>query len=436
MLTSQAIPRERLMPHDKEGFCTIEEAIEELRAGRVVILVDDEQRENEGDLVVAAEKATPETINFMLTHARGILCLAMSTAICDRLHLDPQTSINTARMGTAFTVKFDARTGIETGTSAFDRCRTIRVAVDPRSQAGDLVRPGHLDGLRAHPGGVLVRAGHTEGSTDLARMAGFQDAAVICEVLDAHGRMARTPQLREFCKTHNVKMCTIEDLIQYRRQRERLIKRELSVKLPTKFSDTPFDLAVYSSVVDPEAHLALCLGGVGVEVGDRVPVQEEPVLVRIHSQCLTGDLLDSLLCDCGSQLQQALTQVAQAGKGVVLYMRQEGRGIGLLSKLRAYKLQQEEGLDTVEANHRLGFGPDLRHYGIGAQILLDLGIRQIRLLTNNPKKVVGVEGYGLRIVERVPIQVPANATNRNYLLTKKEKLGHLLDTEQMADPEE
>jgi 3,4-dihydroxy 2-butanone 4-phosphate synthase/GTP cyclohydrolase II len=413
--------------HDKDGFCPIEEAIDELRQGRMIVLVDDEHRENEGDLVIAAEKATPETINFMLTHGRGILCLAMSNELCDRLHLDPQTSVNTSRMGTAFTVKFDARTGIETGTSAFDRCRTIRVAVDPRTQSGDLVRPGHMDGLRAQPGGVLVRAGHTEGSTDLARTAGFQDAAVICEILDTHGRMARVPQLREFCRTHNIKMCTIEDLIQYRRQRERLIKRELSLKLPTAFSETPFDLAVYTAVVDPEPHLALCLGGIGVEVAGRVPVQEEPVLVRIHSQCLTGDLLESLMCDCGSQLHQALSQVAQAGSGVVLYMRQEGRGIGLLSKLRAYKLQQEEGLDTVEANHRLGFGPDLRHYGIGAQILLDLGIRQIRLLTNNPKKVVGVEGYGLRIVERVPIQVQANAKNRNYLRTKKEKLGHLLD---------
>ncbi len=418
------------MHDDKVGFCPIEEAIEELRAGRMIVLVDDEHRENEGDLVIAAEKATPETINFMLTHGRGILCLAMSNEMCDRLHLDPQTSVNTSRMGTAFTVKFDARTGIETGTSAFDRCRTIRVAVDSRTQSGDLVRPGHMDGLRAHPGGVLVRAGHTEGSTDLARMAGFQEAAVICEILDTNGRMARVPQLHDFCRTHSIKMCTIEDLIQHRRQRERLIKRELSLKLPTTFSETPFDLVVYTSVVDPEPHLALCLGGVGVEVGGRVPVQEEPVLVRIHSQCLTGDLLESLMCDCGPQLHQALAQVAQAGKGVVLYMRQEGRGIGLLSKLRAYKLQQEEGLDTVEANHRLGFGPDLRHYGIGAQILLDLGVRQLRLLTNNPKKVVGVEGYGLRIVERVPIQVTPNAKNRDYLRTKREKLGHLLDLEQ------
>jgi 3,4-dihydroxy 2-butanone 4-phosphate synthase/GTP cyclohydrolase II len=415
------------MQQIKEGFCPIEEAIEELRFGRMIVLVDDEHRENEGDLVVAAEKVTPETINFMLTHGRGILCLAMATEMCDRLHLDPQTSVNSSRMGTAFTVKFDARTGIETGTSAFDRCRTIRVAVDARSQAGDLVRPGHMDGLRAHPGGVLVRAGHTEGSTDLARLAGLHEAAVICEILDTNGRMARVPQLREFCLTHGIKMCTIEDLIQYRRQRERLIKRELTLKLPTRFAE--FDLAVYTAVVDPEPHLALCLGGIGVEVAGCVPVQEEPVLVRIHSQCLTGDLLESLMCDCGSQLHQALSQVAHAGKGVVLYMRQEGRGIGLLSKLRAYKLQQEEGLDTVEANHRLGFGADLRHYGIGAQILLDLGVRQIRLLTNNPKKVVGVEGYGLKIVERVPIQVLANAKNRSYLRTKKEKLGHQLDLE-------
>lgn len=413
------------MSQNADGFCTIEEALEELRQGRMVVLVDDENRENEGDLVIAAEKVTPEAVNFMLMHGRGILCLALSGELCDRLHLSPQTTVNTSRMGTAFTVKFDARHGIETGTSAHDRCRTIRAAIDPKSSAADLVRPGHMDGLRAHAGGVLVRAGHTEGSTDLTRLAGFQEAAVICEVLAADGRMARVPDLRAFCVQHRVKMCTIEELIKYRRQRERLIHRELVVKLPTQFGT--FDLIAYTSVVDPEPHLALCLGGVGVEVAGSVPVQDEPVLVRIHSQCLTGDIFASLLCDCGSQLHHAMQQVARAGKGVVLYMRQEGRGIGLLHKLLAYKLQQEEGLDTVEANKRLGFGADLRHYGIGAQVLHDLGIRAIRLLTNNPKKVVGLDGYGLRIAEQVPIQIPANDFNRRYLRTKKEKMGHMLD---------
>src|SRR5262245_29240762 len=413
------------MADDNGTFCTIEEALEELRAGRMIVLVDDQFRENEGDLVIAADRVTPEAINFMLTHARGILCLALSAPLCERMHLDPQTSVNTTRMGTAFTVKFDARTGIETGTSAFDRCRSIQVAVDPSSQPGDLVRPGHVDGLRAQPGGVLVRAGHTEGSVDLVRLAGLQESAVICEVLQSDGRMARVPQLYEFCQQHHLKMCTIEDLIAYRRRRERLIHRELVVKLPTRHGE--FDLIAYTSVVDPEPHLALCKGGVGVEVDGSVPVQEEPVLVRIHSQCLTGDVFGSDLCDCGSQLHQAMRMVDQAGKGVVLYMRQEGRGIGLLSKLHAYRLQKEEGLDTVEANQRLGFPPDLRHYGIGAQILFDLGVRQIRLLTNNPKKVVGLDGYGLRIVERVPFEMPAGPDNRRYLLTKKEKLGHMLD---------
>ncbi len=408
-----------------DGFCTIEEAIAELRAGRMVVLVDDETRENEGDLLLAAEKVTPQAVNFMLTHARGILCLAMSEEMCDRLHLTPQTSVNTARMGTAFTVKFDARTGIETGTSAYDRCRSIQVALDSRTQPADLVRPGHVDGLRAQAGGVLVRTGHTEGSTDLARLAGFQPAAVICEILQSDGRMARVPELRGFCQEHGLKMCTIEELIKFRRQREKLVRRELSVKLPTKHGE--FDLFAYTSVVDPEPHLALCLGGVGVEVGGVIPVQKEPVLVRIHSQCLTGDIFGSQLCDCGPQLDRAMAAIAERGKGCILYMRQEGRGIGLLAKLQAYRLQQEEGLDTVEANRQLGYADDLRHYGIGAQILFDLGIRDIRLLTNNPRKVVGLDGYGLRIMERVPIQVQATESNRVYLKTKKNKLGHLLE---------
>jgi 3,4-dihydroxy 2-butanone 4-phosphate synthase/GTP cyclohydrolase II len=329
-------------------------------------------------------------------------------------------------MATPFTMPIDARTGITTGTSAFDRARTVAVAIDDNSTPNDLIYgKGHIQCLRAQPGGVLVRAGHTEGSTDLARLAELKEAAVICEVMNARGEMARVQELQQFCEAHGLKMCTIEDLIKYRRQRERLIHRELALRLPTKFGD--FDLIAYTSLVDPEPHLALCKGGVGIEVNGQIPLQTEPVLVRIHSQCLTGDIFESLLCDCGSQLHQAMAQVEQAGKGVVLYMRQEGRGIGLMAKLRAYRLQQSEGLDTVEANEKLGFAADLRHYGIGAQILVDLGVRDIRLLTNNPRKVVGLDGYGLHIVERVPILVSPNSRNEKYLRVKRDKLGHLLD---------
>lgn len=414
------------MSETREGFCTIDEALAELQAGRMIVLVDDEFRENEGDLVIAAEKVTPEAINFMLRNACGIVCLAMSPAICDRLHLEPMPGYNVDPQATPFTPPIDARTCITTGTSAFDRARTVAVAIDERSTPNDLIRgKGHVHGLRAREGGVLVRAGHTEGSVDLARLAGLKEAAVICEILNPDGRMARLPDLREFCRRHGLKMCTIEDLIKYRRQRERLIRREVRVKLPTAHGE--FDLIAYTSVVDPEPHLALCKGGVGIEINGQVPVQDEPILVRIHSQCLTGDIFASLKCDCGSQLHHAMEQVQQVGKGVILYMRQEGRGIGLLAKLKAYSLQEQENLDTVEANQRLGFAPDLRHYGIGAQILVDLGIRQIRLLTNNPKKVVGLDGYGLRIVEQVPIQIPPNQKNRNYLKTKRDKLGHLLN---------
>jgi 3,4-dihydroxy 2-butanone 4-phosphate synthase/GTP cyclohydrolase II len=414
------------MSETHDDFCSIDEGLAELQAGRMIVLVDDQFRENEGDLVIAAEKVTPEIVNFMLHNARGLVCLAMAPSICDRLHLDPLPGHNVDPQATPFTPYIDARTGITTGTSAFDRARTIQVAVDDRSSPNDLIRgKGHVPGLRAREGGVLVRAGHTEGSVDLARLAGLKKAAVICEILNSDGHMARLPDLREFCRRHELKMCTIEDLIKYRRQRERLIHRELTVKLPTAHGE--FDLIAYSSVVDPEPHLALCKGGIGLEVNGQVPVHNEPVLVRIHSQCLTGDIFQSLMCDCGSQLHQAMEQVQQASQGVVLYMRQEGRGIGLLSKLRAYQLQQDENLDTVEANERLGFQPDLRHYGIGAQILVDLGIRHIRLLTNNPKKVVGLDGYGLRIVERVAIQIPPNQRNERYLRTKKEKLGHILD---------
>lgn len=414
------------MPHTKDGFCSIDDALADLRAGRMIVLVDDEHRENEGDLVIAAEKATPESINFMMRNACGMFCLAMSPAICDRLHLDLMPGATNDLTVTPLTMKIDAATGITTGVSAFDRARTVQVAIADNSGPGDLKRGyGHVDGLRAREGGVLVRAGHTEGSVDLARLAGLKEAAVICEVVNPDGRMARLPDLRAFAREHGLKLCTIEDLIKFRRQRERLIKRELAVKLPTKHGD--FDLIAYTSVVDPEPHLALCLGGVGVEINGVVPEQEEPVLVRVHSQCLTGDIFDSLLCDCGSQLHHAMEHVKNAGKGVVLYMRQEGRGIGLLPKLRAYHLQKTKGLDTVEANKALGYGEDLRQYGIGAQILFDLGVRQIRLLTNNPRKAIGLDGYGLHIVERVPIQVTPNPHNQRYLKTKREKLGHLLD---------
>ncbi|HYT94483.1 MAG TPA: GTP cyclohydrolase II [Gemmataceae bacterium] len=414
------------MPTTGELFCTIDEAIAELRAGRMIVLVDDEHRENEGDLVIAAEKVTPEAINFMIRHARGLVCLALAPHLCDRLNLELQPAHNAQPEATPFTQKFDARHGITTGTSAYDRAHTVRVAIDENATPSDLVRgKGHVDGLRAREGGVLVRAGHTEGSVDLTRLAGLREAAVICEVLTEDGHMARLPDLKEYCRLHGLKMCTIEDLIKYRRQRERLIKRETAVKLPTRHGE--FDLYAYSSLVDPEPHLALCLGGVGVETDGQIPVQTEPVLVRVHSQCLTGDIFGSCLCDCGPQLHHAMEQVRAAGKGVILYMRQEGRGIGLVSKLKAYRLQQQEGLDTVEANRKLGFGADLRHYGIGAQILFDLGVRQIRLLTNNQTKVVGLQGYGLEIVERVPIQISPNEHNSRYLKTKKDKLGHLLD---------
>lgn len=410
------------MSRTGDGFCTVEEALEDLRHGRMIVLVDDEYRENEGDLVIAAEKVTPEAVNFMVRNGCGILGLAMAPALCDRLGLEPLPGRNVDAQATPWMPHIDARTGITTGTSAADRARTILVAIDDRTTPADLVvGKGHVPGLRARAGGVLVRAGHTEGSVDLARLAGLKPAAVICEIMTPEGTMARLPDLRAFAAKHGLKLCTIEDLIKHRRQRERLIRREIALKLPTQHG--VFDLIAFTSVVDPEPHLALCLGG----VGDEGIEQPDPVLVRIHSQCLTGDIFGSLLCDCGSQLHQAMRQVAEAGKGVVLYMRQEGRGIGLLSKLQAYKLQRDEGLDTVEANQRLGFGPDLRHYGIGAQILLDLGVRQIRLLTNNPKKVVGVDGYGLRIVERVPIPVSPNEHNLRYLQTKREKLGHLLD---------
>jgi len=420
--------RESSMPqtHSTEGFCTIEEAIAEIRAGRMIVLVDDEHRENEGDIVIAAEKVTPQAINFMIRQACGRLCLAMSGPICDRVGLTLLPGVHLDPSATPFTHNFDARHGVTTGISAFDRARTILTAIDDRSAPHDLVfDKGHVDGLRARDGGILVRAGHTEGSVDLARLAGLKPAAVICEVVREDGYMARLPDLKEFCAKHGLKMCTIAELIKYRRHREKLVKRELALTLPTAHGT--FDLFAYSSIVDQDLHMALTVGGIGVERNGVTPEQDEPVLVRVHSECFTGDVLESALCDCGSQLDTALRQIVEAGKGVLLYMRQEGRGIGLLNKLKAYKLQQDEGLDTVEANQRLGFPPDLRHYGIGAQILRDLGVREIRLLTNNPKKVIGLDSFDLKIVDRVAIQVPASAHNERYLQTKKDKLGHILE---------
>ena len=408
-------------------FAPIESALADLKSGKMVVLVDDEHRENEGDLVMAAECMSPADVNFMIREACGRLCVAFAPAEARRLGLDLLPGVHLDPSATPFTHNFDARHGVTTGISASDRCRTIRVCADPTSTSHDLVTDkGHVDGLIARTGGVLVRAGHTEGSVDLCRLAGLREVGVICEILNVDGSMARLPDLVEYCRTHKLKLCSIADLIEYRRRTERLIKRELITKLPTDYGT--FDLFAYSSIVDPEPHLALTLGGIGPKSLDGASaVQDDPVLVRMHSECLTGDALHSLKCDCGPQLQYAMRQVAEAGRGVIAYMRQEGRGIGLLNKLRAYKLQSEEGLDTVEANQRLGFAPDLRHFGIGAQILHDLGVRQIRLLTNNPRKVIGLDGHGLKIVERLPVIIPPGEHNRAYLGTKRDKLGHLLD---------
>jgi 3,4-dihydroxy 2-butanone 4-phosphate synthase / GTP cyclohydrolase II len=407
-------------------FSPIAEILEELKGGRMIVLVDDEHRENEGDLVCAAEKITPQIINFMATQARGLVCLALAPEIIEHLALPPQTPENTATYGTAFTVSVDARTGITTGISAADRSRTIQLAVADGTRPQDLARPGHVFPLRAREGGVLVRAGQTEGAVDLARLAGLKHASVICEIMKPDGTMARLPDLVTFCREHNLKMTSVAQIIEHRHRQERLIRKVTQARLPSQFGT--FDLMVYESLVDPFAQVALTMGGIGLEGPDgHVPVQAEPVLVRIHSECLTGDVFGSLLCDCGQQLQTAMARVAQEGRGAVIYMRQEGRGIGLANKIRAYRLQQEEGLDTVEANERLGFQADLRDYGIGAQILVDLGIRKVRLMTNNPRKIVALKGFDLAIVERVPLVIEPNPLNERYLNTKKKKMGHLLD---------
>jgi 3,4-dihydroxy 2-butanone 4-phosphate synthase/GTP cyclohydrolase II len=407
-------------------FSPIPEILEELKAGRMIVLVDDEHRENEGDLVCAAEKVTPAIINFMAAHGRGLVCLPMAREYIDRLALLPQTHDNTAAFGTAFTVSIDAKTGITTGISAADRARTVLLAIADDTRPQDLARPGHVFPIRAREGGVLVRAGQTEGAVDLARLAGLKAAGVICEIMKPDGTMARLPDLLEFCNRHGLKMASVAQIIEFRHHKEQLVRRTAHARLPTRHGT--FDLLVYESLVDPFPQIALTLGGIGIAGPDgKVPVQEWPVLVRIHSECLTGDVFGSLLCDCGQQLQTAMARVADEGKGAVIYMRQEGRGIGLANKIRAYQLQQDEGLDTVEANERLGFEPDLRDYGIGAQILSDLGIRKVRLMTNNPRKIVALDGFDLHIVERVPLVIEPNELNKRYLDTKRRKLGHLLE---------
>jgi 3,4-dihydroxy 2-butanone 4-phosphate synthase/GTP cyclohydrolase II len=396
--------------------CTPEEAIEEIKQGRMLILVDDEDRENEGDLTIAAEKVTPEAINFMAKYGRGLVCLALAPEWVDKLQLPLQPKRNESRFGTAFTVSIEAAKGVTTGISAYDRATTILSAVQDRVQPEDVSTPGHIFPLRARRGGVLVRAGQTEGSVDFSKLAGLKPAAVICEIMRDDGNMARMPDLEVFAQEHGLKIATIEDLIRYRSKFDSLVQCVGEAELPTCHGN--FRALAYESDIDDYTHIALVKGEIK---------EEDPVLVRVHSECLTGDVFGSLRCDCGSQLQKAMRLIEDEGAGVVLYMRQEGRGIGLGNKIRAYHLQ-DLGQDTVQANLSLGFKPDLRDYGIGAQILVDLGVSKMRLMTNNPKKIVGLEGYGLEVVERVPLEGPLCETNANYLRAKKEKLGHLLES--------
>jgi len=406
-------------------FSEISEVLKELRQGKMIVLVDAEDRENEGDLVCAAEKVTPEIINFMAKFGRGLICLPLTAEKCDSLGLYPQTVDNTARFGTAFTVSIDAAEGVTTGISAADRARTIQVAIGDNAKARDLARPGHIFPLRAREGGILIRAGQTEGAVDLMRLAGLKPAGVICEIMSEDGSMARVPQLLEFCEKHNLKIASIAKLIEYRLQRESQVKRVECVNLPTDYGE--FNLIGYESITSDEPHLALCKGGVGAldEHGKAVE-HDEPVLVRVHSECMTGDLFHSQRCECGYQLITAMKIIEEVGKGALIYLRQEGRGIGLKNKLRAYKLQ-EQGLDTVEANLKLGFMADKRDYGIGAQICRDLGLRKIRILTNNPKKISRLEVYGIRIVEQIPLRAEPSKYNVDYLRAKKHHLGHMLD---------
>jgi 3,4-dihydroxy 2-butanone 4-phosphate synthase/GTP cyclohydrolase II len=397
-------------------FNTIEEAIEDIKKGKMVILVDDEDRENEGDLTMAAEMITPEAINFMAKEGRGLICLSLTPERVEHLQLPMMTTDNTSSFGTAFTISIEAKKGVTTGISAADRAKTIRTAIDPQSGPEDLARPGHVFPLRARPGGVLQRAGQTEGSVDLARLAGRYPAGVICEIMNDDGTMSRVPQLMEFAKKHRMKIVTVKDLIAYRVKKESLVRRVAVTRLPTAYGDE-FSAILYANDIDRQQHIALVKGDIQ---------PDDDVMVRVHSECLTGDVFGSLRCDCGEQLHNAMKMIAQEGKGVILYMRQEGRGIGLEGKLKAYELQ-DTGKDTVEANLALGFKADLRDYGVGAQILRDLGVRRIRLLTNNPKKIIGLEGYGLSVVKRVPIEMHPHPKNVHYLKIKKSKLGHMLE---------
>jgi 3,4-dihydroxy 2-butanone 4-phosphate synthase / GTP cyclohydrolase II len=405
-------------------FATIEEALEDIRRGKMIVVCDGEDRENEGDLVLAAQFATPEAINFMAKEARGLICLAMTPERCEELGLNLMAAKNEAPLQTAFTVSIEAAEGVTTGISAHDRARTIQVAIDPHSTPDDLHQPGHVFPLKAKEGGVLERTGHTEASVDLARLAGLIPAGVICEIMNDDGTMARVPDLVGYCERHDLKMVTVADLIAYRRRTEKLVDRIVSTKLPTAYGE--FTAVGYRSLVDDKHHVAMVKGEVS---------GTEDVLVRVHSECLTGDVFHSLRCDCGEQLAAALAMIEQEGRGVLLYLSQEGRGIGLLNKLRAYKLQ-EEGLDTVDANLKLGLPADLRDYGIGAQILGDLGLTSIRILTNNPKKIIGLEGYGLSVTEQVPIQPTTNPHNEAYLKAKRDKLGHTLHHQGLALDEE